>query len=247
MDWRTISIAATGLGALAGLLDKLVTPQGNKPALIPVRTLQTHAIEYLRKEGKSVPSAKREFVRDIYDKADRIMSIVNEDKLDPFIYDLASLIAVKSGGRNQIAQLTMMHALLSREIEYVRDVANVDIFQHSVRTIANGRADCDCFTILYLSVAAAMGIYGYAKIVRLYSIENGQKVPAREWGHIYPMFEVGNVDSMGKLSGGLVPIDPTVKDPITSRVKPVGWEAPSSMISEWIVFDLTGKKVGTSK
>lgn len=167
------------------------------------------------------------------------MKMVNKYKTDPFVYDLATLIATNAGGRDQMAQLKMLHGIVLQNVQYVKDIVNLDTFQSPVQTLARARGDCDCFNILYLTVGAAMGIYGYAKVVRLWEVENGKRVPSPEWGHIYPVFEVGRSSAIGN-ANKYVPIDGTVPG------YQVGQEVPSSYIAEWVVYDLTGRRVAAS-
>jgi transglutaminase-like putative cysteine protease len=98
-------------------------------------------------------------------------------------------------------------------VKYVRDYEGLDTYQHPLRTLQFGGADCDDFAILNSALLMSIGIPVKLRVIKTKKTE--------DWSHIYTM-------------AGLPPTNPTYWVALDQTVKGayLGWEAPKSLIKE---------------
>lgn len=101
---------------------------------------------------------------------------------------------------------------VKRNVRYTRDIEGKDTFQHPIRTIELGIADCDDMSSLIGSMLLAAGYPVKLRVIRT--------VGSKDWNHIFPMI-------------GLPPGAPNRWVALDATVpRPMGWHPPANMIED---------------
>ena len=163
-------------------------------------------------------------VSNLDDRMRHIIGMAQKGRTDPkFRRYIASVLSRKCGKtfsgdtkwcvpeRDSMAEVRAIFEDFQRRARYTRDIDNVDTYQAPMRTLELGVSDCDDASI-YL--AAALLAAGYKVKFRVIRTKDSS-----DWNHIYVLAEIPD----GK-STRWIPLDASVR-------KPIGWEAPASMIA----------------
>jgi len=199
---------------------------GGKLVLSSVRNLSAkHASSAIGDIG--VASAPRKGVKPklttyrVYSLEDRMKHIIrltNEGRNDVRIRKVAATILNrKCAGewcikeKDWDSEARAIFAFVKRKVRYTRDIADKDTYQHPVRTLEMGIADCDDMSSLIGSLLLSSGYPVKLRVVRTNN--------SKDWNHIFPLV-------------GLPPGSPTRWIAMDASVsKPMGWYPPPNMIA----------------
>lgn len=114
--------------------------------------------------------------------------------------------------RDDWCEIQSIYWLVRRQLRYTGDVRGIDTYQTLRRSWELGIADCDDFTIAYITLLVSAGFRGGAKIIA----QDG-----KVFNHVYtvtemPRGEAGQVEPNRRI----IPLDGTVPSAVP------GWEAP---------------------
>lgn len=153
--------------------------------------------------------------------------LLDEGRKDPQIQFLARQIARKYKPKDYRGQVDGIFQWVKKNIHYVRDPNDVELIHAPIWTIHAKAGDCDDQSILFSSLAQAIGFK-----TRWKTIKADKRWPD-EFSHIYSQVEIpGN---------GWVSAD-TIVDKAT-----LGWEAPGNYPSQvWGGLGMFGEDTTTS-
>jgi len=118
--------------------------------------------------------------------------------------------------KNWKREVVSVFEAVRANIRYVRDIANVDTYQHPKRTLEWGGGDCDCYTIALCSMLLSIGYPVKLRVMETKHPTTGRR--AGTWNHILMLV-------------GLPPRGPTSWLPLDASLdKNPGWYPPKSMI-----------------
>ena len=134
-------------------------------------------------DGERAPdalTARKVTVSNLKDRLKLIADLIRKGKQNPDIRKLAGEIlhAANTPGKDWQGEVTAIFAYVHDNIRYTRDVAGLDTYQRSVRTLEMKIGDCDDMAIL---LSALLGAIGYPIRLKVVSISGG------DWDHIYPL------------------------------------------------------------
>ncbi len=163
---------------------------------------------------------------------DLINKLVVEGSYDPLVIEKSNEACEFVDGTTEsygrcVAQWVRDHVryVLDEEMPYAGEGGvetepdgSLEIFQEPGRTIESGVADCDCYTILILSMLRAQNVRGVARMI-------SQDLVPGAYSHIFPVVPLD--DEQGELVLDITP----VKTWGGFRPMPIGWvpESTSSM------------------
>lgn len=137
---------------------------------------------------------------------ERMRLKVDEAKKNPEVISLASDIVQSVRERDHRGELEAIVRWVKQNVRYVNDPQGVELIQSPLYTIKRGAGDCDDYSILINSLAAALGYNTAFK-----TIKADPNYPY-EFSHVYSLI---NID------GKWIPADGS------QRHKEVGWDPPS--------------------
>ena len=176
-----------------------------------------------RGEIAELPSArgpmkiKIKHVFTLEDKMVEIIKLANKGKLDPEIRRfVAGCLTDRCGNdwchkeRDYDDEIRTVFNAVRENVRYTGDIWSVDTFQHPVRTLELGIADCDDASVIIASCLMSIGYPIRFRVIRT--------VNSSDWNHIFVLCGRPPRDPKQWVS-----LDATVK-------KPAGWYPPKSMI-----------------
>mgnify|MGYP001569831718 CR=1 FL=1 len=169
--------------------------------------------------GAGQLSGKVENVKDIDQRVGYVIKMVKKSVRDPRIRQLAvQIVSQKCGNtwcikeKDYLGELKAIYQYMRSNVRYVRDIKDLDTFQHAIRTFEFKGGDCDCMLIAAIALLLAIGHEPRIAVIRT--------VGSPEWNHIY-------------LQDGIPPQGPKRWIAFDASVpKYVGWEAPKQWVAE---------------
>jgi len=82
--------------------------------------------------------------------------------------------------RNDLCEIELIWNFVVRNVRYVYDTTNVDVFTTAEATLEAGGGDCDDMTVLFAALLKSVGFQVRARVISTPDSPD-------EWVHIYPM------------------------------------------------------------
>ena len=157
-------------------------------------------------------------VNTIEDRIRHIVGLIQKGRDDPRVRKLtAQLLSKKCGDewctpeKNAKAEVETIFAAVRQHVRYTRDTYGKDLYQHPMRTLEFGAADCDDFAIVLSSMIQSVGFPVKLRVIRTKG--------AADWNHIYVL-----VGLPARAPKKWFPLDASVD-------KGPWWQAPKSMVA----------------